>query len=657
MLKLSFFIKTPLTYASSGVVVMLILTLVLWNGLQRFEEHELSAQVETETLWLGKQLEDTLKMRASSIDRMADRWEYGGGTARALWTKDATGHLRLGNQAIEWADTEGRVRWVVPEAGNEAAIGFDLTQDATRKKLLEQARGASSTIYSSQMDFIQGGQGMLLVRALSVAGRFDGYLISVINTDHLFAGLSKEVAARGYSLDVSRDGVPLYRRGELPDAATTGLVRSYSLNVPAGNWQLRLWPSQSARHPILPALGLTSGLALTFLVGIAFWFWGLSLQRARQVEQVNRTLHEVDLQNQAILDNMVDGVITIDERGIITSFNRAAEHIFGYAAAEVTGKNVSLLMPEPDRSRHDGYMHNYHTTGKARIIGIGREVHGQRKDGSVFPMDLAISEIGRAGKPLYIGLTRDITSRKQSEEALIAAKEEAEQASMAKSQFISSMSHELRTPLNSVLGFAQLMEMDASLPEEHKASVDAILKSGHHLLELIGQVLNLAKIEAGNQDISIEPVGCAELVEECVDMVGTLAQMRGIRIESDIAARMMVRADRMRLKQVLINLLSNAIKYNRPEGMVRVHAAITDAGWARLMVTDTGQGIPADRMGELFQAFNRLSAEGGNIAGAGIGLAISRRLMEIMGGKIGADSEPGAGSTFWIELPLVEIGA
>jgi len=660
MLKPSFPLKTPLTYASSGVVAMLILTLLLWNGLQRFEDHELSAQVETEVLWLGKQFEDTLKMRASSIDRMADRWEYGGGTARPLWTKDAIGHLRLGIQAIEWVDAEGRVRWVAPETGNEAAIGLDLTREAASRKALEQARGAKAAIYSDQVNLGQGGQGLLVVRALSVAGRFDGYLVNVINTDHLFAGLSKEIATRGYNLDVSRDGAPLYRRGELPDAETAGLVRSFKLNIPvgnAGNWQLRLWPNQSARHPILPALGLVSSLALTFMVGIAFWFWGLSIQRARQIELSNRALHEAALQNQAILDNMVDGVITIDKRGIITSFNRAAEHVFGYAAEEAIGKNVSLLMPEPDRSRHDGYMQNYLATGKAHIIGIGREVQGRRKDGSIFPLDLAISEISRDGKPLFIGLVRDITARKQIEDKLVAAKQEAEQASMAKSQFISSMSHELRTPLNSVLGFAQLMEMDASLPEEHKASVNAILKSGHHLLELIGQVLSLAKIEAGDRDVFIEPVACAGLVEECVGMVGTLAQQQGIRIESAIRGQVVVRADRMRLKQVLINLLSNAIKYNRPEGTVRVHAVITENRWARLMVTDAGPGIPADRMGELFQAFNRLSAEGGNIAGAGIGLVISRRLMELMGGKIGVDSEPGAGSTFWIELPLEEIGA
>lgn len=247
-------------------------------------------------------------------------------------------------------------------------------------------------------------------------------------------------------------------------------------------------------------------------------------------------------------------------------------------------------------------------------------------------------------------MQEEITERKRAEEALIAAKNEAERANLAKSQFLSSMSHELRTPMNAVLGFAQLIEMDASLPEEHKSATAEILKAGKHLLELINELLNLAKIESGNIELSIGPVTFSAVANECLTLVRPLADAQNIRIESADFSDIVLRADPMRLKQVLINLLSNAVKFNHPNGAVKLHFTNSN-NLIRIMVSDTGSGIAHARMGELFQPFNRLGAEGGNIQGSGIGLTISQHLIELMGGKIGVESSQGTGSTFWIELP------
>jgi signal transduction histidine kinase/ActR/RegA family two-component response regulator len=230
----------------------------------------------------------------------------------------------------------------------------------------------------------------------------------------------------------------------------------------------------------------------------------------------------------------------------------------------------------------------------------------------------------------------------------------AERANQAKNEFLSSMSHELRTPLNAILGFGQLLQA-ASLSEEDRDSVDHIVKAGRHLLDLINEILDLSRIEAGRLALSPEAVGVAELARETVELMRPTAAKRGISIEIEAApGDVHVSADRQRLKQVLLNLLSNAVKYNREDGGIDVRIAPVDPDRLRLFVVDTGPGIAAGRMERLFEPFERLGAEGTSIEGTGLGLALARRLMEAMGGTIGVDSEPGRGSTFWIELAAAE---
>jgi PAS domain S-box-containing protein len=234
---------------------------------------------------------------------------------------------------------------------------------------------------------------------------------------------------------------------------------------------------------------------------------------------------------------------------------------------------------------------------------------------------------------------------------LVRARQDAERANHAKSEFLSNMSHELRTPMNAVLGFGQLLEYDDTLNAEQQESVQHILKGGRHLLELINQVLDLARVEAGHITLSLEPVEVNSVVEECRSLASTLAEKRNITISHSGLKGVVVRADRTRLKQVLFNLLSNAIKYNREGGHVTLDVQAVGDQRLRLRVTDTGPGIPAQRLGELFQPFNRLGAENSAVEGTGIGLTITRRIMQAMGGTVDVQSTLGVGSTFWVELP------
>ncbi|HUR46631.1 MAG TPA: ATP-binding protein, partial [Candidatus Saccharimonadales bacterium] len=263
-------------------------------------------------------------------------------------------------------------------------------------------------------------------------------------------------------------------------------------------------------------------------------------------------------------------------------------------------------------------------------------------------------------------ISLEINERKQTEMALQKAKEEAERANSAKSEFLSRMSHELRTPMNAILGFAQLLELE-DLKATQREGVTHILKGGRHLLSLINEVLDIARIESGRLSLSSEPVRVSDLLQETLDLVKPLAAEMEVELifqETDAKARYVL-ADRQRLKQVLLNLLSNAVKYNRPGGKVTLQCSGSIVGTGggeasvaaprlRLSIGDTGQGIASNQLNRLFSPFDRLGAENSQVEGTGLGLALSKRLVEAMGGKIGVSTEPGKGSLFWVELDLTE---
>ncbi|WP_332862091.1 ATP-binding protein [Janthinobacterium svalbardensis] len=268
----------------------------------------------------------------------------------------------------------------------------------------------------------------------------------------------------------------------------------------------------------------------------------------------------------------------------------------------------------------------------------------------------AQQEVMRLNQELEVRVHERTMQLEMTNGELAMAMEEARSANYAKSAFLSSMSHELRTPLNAILGFAQILSSDRlpSTLEQKKEFAGHILKSGRHLLTLINEILDLAKVESGTVSLSLEPVGLDAILQECRDMIAPLASQRGIGMAFPDACPLNVLADRTRLKQILLNLLSNALKYNREQGQVAIDCAPHAGGRVRISVRDTGVGLDAEQLALLFQPFNRLGQEGGTEEGSGIGLVVTKRLVELMDGNIGVTSAPGEGSTFWIELRVVD---
>ena len=279
------------------------------------------------------------------------------------------------------------------------------------------------------------------------------------------------------------------------------------------------------------------------------------------------------------------------------------------------------------------------------------------KDREVAERRQAQQEVMRLNEELEHRVHTRTAQLEESNHDLLAATRDAESANRAKSEFLSNMSHELRTPLNAIIGFGQLLghdDPDSELPERSRGFVRHIVDAGDHLLTLINEILNLAQVESGNLSFSLEPVELRDVLEECHALTRTASAQRDIRLQFPPDTQLRVHADRTRLKQVLLNLLSNAVKYNREHGAVVVECAAGDEGRIRIAVQDTGAGLTPEQLRCLFQPFNRLGHDGTGIEGSGIGLVLTRRLVELMGGTLGVHSTPGVGSTFWVDLRSAE---
>ena len=394
---------------------------------------------------------------------------------------------------------------------------------------------------------------------------------------------------------------------------------------------------------------------------IGYLLIGTDNTARKQIEadqkKLDQRLRDQQFYTRSLIESNIDALITTDPSGIITDVNKQMEALTGCTRDELIGAPFKKYFTDPERAEaginrvlSEKKITDYELTALAR----------DRKETVVSYNATTFYDRDRTLQGVFAA-ARDITERKRLDQVLQennveleCARSVAEKANLAKSDFLSSMSHELRSPLNAILGFAQLMESGSPLPTpSQKASIDQILRAGWYLLELINEILDLALIESGKLSLSLEAVSLTDLLLDCQAMIEPQAQKSGIRISFPTSAMDFVaNADRTRLKQVLINLLSNSIKYNKVGGTVAVTCGVSTAGRLRISVQDSGEGLSPEKLAQLFQPFNRLGQEAGPEEGTGIGLVVSKRLVELMEGEIGAQSTVGAGSMFWIELNL-----
>ena len=412
---------------------------------------------------------------------------------------------------------------------------------------------------------------------------------------------------------------------------------------------------------IIRFIGSPSELSLTIGLVLSLYLAMLIMAAKRTYDSNNQNI-ELAISNrqnvmklkasenryQTLLDTASDAFFLHDLDGNIVDVNRQACTNLGYSKEELLSLNVSALVSQTNQNsdpllwEHIGFDENIQISS-----------HQKKKDGTLLAVELRLRAIEMDNKKLISVLARDITERNEAQKKLLEAVQQAEKANKAKSEFLSQMSHELRTPMNAIVGFSELLEYSSSrLSQIQKDNIKEIISAGNHLLGLIDEILDLSKIESGKTDIAIKSVSIKQLLIESLPLVKPMLAEKQIAFINQIdKPKYRVQADPLRLKQVLLNLISNAIKYNHENGSVILSAQTKPTNHLKLIVSDTGIGLSKEEIDKLFIPFERLNAPE-NSQGTGIGLTISKHLIELMGGQIGVESVKGQGSSFWIKLPL-----
>jgi PAS domain S-box-containing protein len=539
---------------------------------------------------------------------------------------------------------------VVPSAADTGEIIFEVRSEAT----LLKAGALQSAIFNSAnfSSIATDAKGVIQIFNVG-AERMLGYTAAEVMNRITPADISDphEVIARAEELTLEL-GTPITPGFEaLVFKASRGIEDIYELTY------IR---KDSSRFPAVVSV---TALRDDQDAIIGYLLIGTDNTARKQIEaeqqQLGQRLRDHQFYTRSLFESNIDAIMTTDPSCIITDVNKQMEVLTGCTRDELIGAPFKNYFTDPDRAEkgikqvlREKKGTDYELTARARD---GKETVVSFNAATFYDRDRKLQGVFAAA--------RDITERKRLDQVLQeknveleSARSVAEKANLSKSEFLSSMSHELRSPLNAILGFAQLMESGSPLPTAtQKASIDQILKAGWYLLELINEILDLALIESGRLSLSLEPMPLDDVMLESQAMIEPQAQKNGIHMSfPHLEIPYFVNADRTRVKQVLINLLSNAIKYNRARGTVEVTCGASSAKRIRISVHDTGEGLSPEKLAQLFQPFNRLGQEASSAEGTGIGLVVSKQLVELMGGEIGVESTVGVGSMFWFELNVAD---
>ncbi len=647
------------------------------NGIQALE-------------WVPKVAQTDLKKHEQNFNSIYKNYK--------VWQRDLTGKIHV----VEKREFYYPVQYVYPYEGNKATLGFDLASNEKRKQTLLLSIDRGITVATESIKFVQpkkikvNNQSAVLiflpfykVNNSSVSNseisnwtttqrqqNINGFMLGLFKVGEMFEAAIKDLPSSGLDISIfdvtdenpTANKTLLYshqsRLGTNNNAiGSSELAIVHNITIAGRQWALRFEPTVHYYNQFYHD-DATVFLSVGMLMSVLLLLYLLTLRYRinstnSELKKYNTELINNEIKQRIVIETIADGLMVIDDKGIVESFNPAASLLFGYDEIEVLGKNVKMFIPDDIKAEHDAFIQKFVATGEKNIIGISREVTGLHKNGSTFPLDLSVKEMLIEGDLKFTGVMHDITKQKDFETKMIIAKELAEVGTKVKNDFLATMSHEIRTPMNGVLGMIQILN-DTSLSNEQRECVDVINNSGQALLEIINDILDFSKIEAGQLKIVPIEFNLEQAIFDVIQLLARNVQRKNIHFifNYSVECPKYVLGDPNRIRQVIMNLVGNAVKFTEQGHiciLVKQIRKINSKCTLHIEVQDTGVGISKNALPHLFESFTQAdTTTTRQYGGTGLGLAISKQLVKLMGGNIDVTSQPDIGSTFWVTLTLTD---
>jgi PAS domain S-box-containing protein len=628
----------------------------LYWQLRERENDFVDRRLQDETSKIDTLLRSRVAELVGSLARIAARWDTAGGTDERQWRNDAANHVSelSGLRALEWVDAGYRVRWIEPLAGNERALGVDIGADPERAGALRNAEGRKGATLTPPLHLEQGYPGFIAYLPVRRDGQFDGFIAGVFSIDEFFHGAISDELSRNYTMAILHEGTVYFTNTRESARLASTRISERIMRIGDEPWTLRVAPTPGfveSQKSSLPSLVLMAGLLVAALAALSVRFMLISRLKSLHLGKSLAL-------NAGIISSSAHLVIAIDSAYRIMIFNRAAEQALGYKAEEVIGRRAIPIFLDPaaleararslseELGEHIAVGPEIFTRIPLRDGYEKREWDFIRKNGMRFPVNVIITPLrdqdGAVGG--FLGVIEDISPARQIERM--------------KSEFTAVVSHELRTPLTSIRGSLGLIlgAMSTSLAPRVRDLLEIAQSNCERLVLLVNDILDMEKFSAGQMRFEMRDVPLAQVVLQAVEANEGYARRLNARIElAAIPDSWTVAVDPERFIQVMSNLLSNAAKYSPSGGTVLVWGE-RRGDVLRVNVRDQGPGIPEEFRTRIFEKFSQAdSSTTRQKGGTGLGLHIARRFIEHMHGRIGFESAPGAGSTFWVELPAAPV--